>query len=202
MMIAASRALNVADDDDEGFTLVELLVYMLLTTIVIAIVATIMINSFRVDTQVRDSAAAAGRAQAFTEALGRSVRNAGYMELTSPASGSLYLRTQSRDSGPGGGFVCDAWYFDGTSVRWGTGVAAWPASPDAAAIASWVVLADGVSPVGSEPVLALSADRRSLSVALTEDSADGVPVLVDTTIVSRQPRELTAEERSPCFGTP
>lgn len=181
---------------DRGLTLIELIVYMLLATIVIGIVATIMINSFRVDTQVRETAAATSDAQLLAESLGRGIRNAGFIEATSPAAGQVYVRTQSRDSGTAGDWVCSAWFFDGSAISWTTSSTALPVTP---APASMLVLLDDIEAVGTEPVLALAVDGRSLSVTLAASEGDGAPVLLDTTIVSRQPRVLTVEERAQCF---
>lgn len=181
---------------DRGLTLIELIVYMLLATIVIGIVATIMINSFRVDTQVRETAAATSDAQLLAESLGRGIRNAGYIEATAPAVGQVYVRTQSRDSGTAGDWVCSAWFFDGDTISWTTSPTALPATP---VPGSMLVLLDEIEAVGSDPVLAAGADGRSLSVSLSAAEGAGAPVLLDTTIVSRQPRILTVEERAQCF---
>lgn len=184
------------DDFDHGLTLIELIVYMLLATVVIGIVATIMINSFRVDTQVRDTAAAASDTQLLAESLGRGIRTAGYIEATVPVAGQLYVRTQSRDSGAAGDWVCSAWFFDGDAISWTTSTTALPSAPPP----SMLVLLDDIEAVGSQPVLALAADGRSLNVALSASAGDGAPILLDTTIVSRQPRVLTVEERAQCFA--
>lgn len=181
---------------DRGLTLIELIVYMLLATIVIGIVATIMINSFRVDTQVRETAAATSDAQLLAESLGRGIRNAGYIEATAPAAGQVYVRTQSRDSGSTGDWVCSAWFFDGDAISWSTSPTALPATP---VPGSMLVLLDEIEAVGTDPVLAVGVDGRSLSVSLAAAEGAGAPVLLDTTIVSRQPRILTAEERAQCF---
>jgi len=187
---------------DDGFTLVELIVYMMLAGIVFTIVATIMINSFRVDSQVRSSAASASTTQLLVESLGRGIRNAGWIELTTPAPGQTYVRTQSRDSGSTGTWVCDGWLLDGGTVKWTSSATALPSSPDATALTTWVELTDSAEQVGSAPILSLAADRRSLTVLLITEVEGGAPVRLDTTIFSRQPRELTTEERAQCFGTP
>lgn len=187
--------------DDAGLSLMELVVYMLLATVVITIVATIMINSFRVDAQVRDSAASAGESQSFIEIFGQSIRNAAYVELVSDSSDAVLVRTQSLSPEVDGEWVCDVWLLSDGRLSWGTSQTEWPSTIPGAAGAGLVVLATNVEPRGGVPVLDQPTER-GITIQFDATSAAGVRLTVDTTIVSRQPRSLWPEERTQCFGAP
>lgn len=186
------------DQKDEGFTLVELLVYIFLAVIVLTIVGSILINSLRAESQVRDAAQSNSTAQLVAESLGKGIRNASAIEVTAPTADSILLRTRSVDASATGAWFCHAWLWSNGELRTTRSSTAIP-TPDATTAAGWLLLATDVEPAGSAPVFALGAGDRSLDVALTVGVGDGVPVLLDSVMVAQQPIPATGKVTAPCF---
>lgn len=185
--------------DDDGITLVELLIYTFLAVIVLTIVGSILINSLRAESQVRDAAQSSSTAQLIAESLGRGVRNASAVEISAPAAGSLLLRSRSIDASASGSWYCHAWIWSGGELRTTRSSAAISAAPDAATVAGWTLLATDVEQVGGAPLFSLGADQRSVDVRLTVGVGDGVPVLIDSVMVAQQPIPATGKVTAPCF---
>lgn len=185
--------------DESGFTLIELLIYLFLAVTVLTIIAGILVNALRAENLVRDAAAAADSAQLAAQSLNRGIHNASAIELSSPAPSVQLVRTRSIDSSAAGVWRCEAWVIIGDELRTTTASAAIAAPTSAADAASWALLADGVRPLGASPVFSLAADERSLAVAFAMENGRGLPVLLDTTIVSRQPIPATGKVSTPCF---
>lgn len=184
---------------DAGVSLVELLIYMLLAVVVLTMIAAILINSLRAESTVRASAQATSTAQLVAQSLNRGVHNASALEVSTPAPGITVLRTRSIDSTSAGVWRCQAWAVVNGEFRTTTSDAAIVPPTTAASIANWLLLADETEPIGTDPIFSIAADERSLSVAFTVGSASGVPVTLDTTIVSKQPIPSTGKVTSPCF---
>lgn len=186
-------------DRDQGFTLVELLVYMLLAVVVLTIVSAILINSLRAENAVRVAAQATDSAQLVAQSLNRGVHNSSAIEVSAPAADAIVVRTRSLDSSSAGVWRCEAWaVFDG-DLRTTNSTSTIPAPSLASDVSSWLLLAEGVEPIGADPMFVLDADGRSLAVSVTVANGDGIPITLDTTIVSRQPTPATGRVTSPCF---
>lgn len=183
---------------DGGITLVELLIYILLGVVVLTIVSAVLINSFRVEDQVRDAAQSASTAQLVAESLGQGVRNASAIEVSAPTVDTALVRTRSIDGSDAGAWFCQAWHWSGDELRTTRSATAIPA-PDAAALATWTLLATDVEQVASTPVFILGSDERSLGVTFSVGIGDGVPVLIDSVMVAQQPIPATGKVTAPCF---
>lgn len=184
---------------DEGISLVELLIYMLLAVVVLTIIASILINSLQAERTVRTAAESTGTAQLVAQSLNRGIHNASAIEVSTPASDVTVIRTRSIDSSAAGVWRCQAWAVADGELRTVSSDIAVPIPTTAAAISSWLLLADGVEPIGSGPIFSLAADDRSVSVNLTVENGSGVPITLDTTIVSKQPIPSTGKVTAPCF---
>lgn len=185
---------------EDGVSLVELLIYMLLAVTVLTIISAILINSLQAERTVRSSAQATGTAQLAAQSLNRGIHNASAIEVTSPASGITLVRTRSIDSSAAGVWRCEAWVVVGGQMRATTSSVAIAPPTTAAAASSWLLLIDGVQPIGANPIFSLAADERSLAVGFTVANGSGVPVTLDTTIVSKQPIPTTGKVSEPCFS--
>jgi len=184
--------------DDRGITLVELLIYIMLAIVVLTIVGSILINSFRAQTQVRDGAESASTAQLVAESVGQGVRNASALEVTTPSAGTTMLRTRSIDGSSSGAWYCQAWVWSGGELRTTRSSTAIP-PPDPAALSTWTLLASDVAAVGSTPVFSVGTDERSLNVSLTVANGETVPILIDSVMVAQQPIPATGKVTAPCF---
>lgn len=195
-------------DSDSGFTLVELLIYILLAAIVGTIVAGILINSLRVQVQIQDSSAAAQGTFLVADALGTAVRDSTDLSAATLADGSPILRTRSFDPsqesettfGPDA-FICYAFVVDGDALRFRSSPTAIP-DPTADELDLWTAIADGVQAInGSTPFFAVLDDGAALRLSLISEIGDGGPQQVTTTIQSLQLPDPTTDLRvsAPCF---
>lgn len=189
------------ESNDSGITLVELLVYMLLAVVVLVIVGGILINGLRVEAQVRDGVSSASSVQLITQSLGRGIRNASALDVTSPAADTTLLRTRSIDSNVDGAtWRCNAWHVstDG-ELRWTVSDGPISATPSESELEGWTLLGTSLTPRDARPILEYNGAERSVTIAFSAQAGDGAPVIVDTTIVSRQPVPATGEVRAPCL---
>lgn len=197
-----------SDSHDEGITLVELLIYILLATIVGTIVASILINSLRVQVQIQDASAAAQGSFLAAEALGTAVRDSTALSQSVLPDGTIIVRTRSLDPsvesattfGPDN-FVCYAFAATADEIRFTTSETAISAA-DAAAVGSWTLLADGVQRTApTTPIFAVLDGGTALRLALVTELGDGGPQQLTTTIRSLQANDPVTGERvsNPCF---
>jgi type II secretory pathway pseudopilin PulG len=166
---------------DGGFTLVELLVYMLLFGIVGTMVVMLVWNGYRSQLNVTETTYNSGNLQNAALALDHDVR---YSAAFSVTEGGAMLRTRSWVGDPEtGAFECHGWYADSSNntLRRGTGSGI-TSGATAASAASWPRYADGV-----EAVTAFTAvDSRTVQVRLTGvPDAWGRNTVIDTSIVQR-----------------
>jgi len=194
----ARRLLERARRDD-GVSLVELLIYMMLAVVVLTIIASILINSLRAENTVRTAADATSSAQLVAQSLNRGIHNASAIEVSTPAAGITVVRTRSIDSSASGVWRCEAWVVADGELRTTTSSSAIAVPTTAAAASTWLLLAEGVAPIGSAPIFSLASDERSLGLSFTVANGSGVPVTLDTTIVSKQPIPSTGKVTAPCF---
>ncbi|WP_156376721.1 PilW family protein [Yonghaparkia sp. Root332] len=179
--------------------MIELLIYMLLAVIVLTIIAAILINSLRAENTVRTSAEATDTAQLAAQSLNRGIHNASAIEVSAPVADVAVVRTRSLDSSSEGVWQCQAWVVVDGQLRTTRSDAAIPVPTTAAEVASWLLVAEGVAPIGTDPIFSLAADERSLAVGFTVANGSGIPVTLDTTIISKQPIPATGKVTAPCF---
>lgn len=96
------------DTRDAGFTLAELLVYMLLLSLVLVGIGTVIIRSVRGQQQVVAVSQAASDAQVAVQAIDRGVRNAA---VGGVKVAPHVLVTHSGGGDAAGTFVCQAWVY-------------------------------------------------------------------------------------------
>jgi len=183
-------------DSDDGFTLVELLIYIGLSIVVLLIVGGIFINSVNAERSVRGVNSATNTGQLAAQSVTNGVRNSSNIKLTAPSAGTQLLMTRSVGSAATPIWTCNAWHFGNGEIRWRQSATA-IAAPTAAQLATWTVLNADVKTAGSAPAFALTARR----IDLTFESKNGTSkaVLIKTSAASRQPPPAGAD--SPiCFS--
>lgn len=184
-------------EESEGFTLVELLVYIALAVIVLVIVGGFFINSITVEQSVRRANEGASSGQLASEAISQGVRGASDLSLTVPDAGTQLLSARSVGSGTTAQWRCQAWYFGAGEIRTKSSSGLIPAPTPTEAL-GWTLLAAGVSADGTHPVFAREGPRVDTSFSVSTGA--GFPVLIETTAVSRQ-RPGTETERLQCFSS-
>ena len=187
--------------NERGFTLVELLIYSMLAILVLAIVGSILINSLRAERTVRDANEATSVGQLLAQSVTTGVRNASAITLSAPEPNTQLLMVRTVTAGEVAEWSCQAWYFGAGEVRTTRSSTAIPA-PTAASAADWTLLVEGIEP---GPIFAYvndpadPQDGRRVDLDVQVSVGDGVPVLITTSALSRQPVPSTGVVSAPCF---
>lgn len=181
---------------DAGFTLTELLVYLMLAVVVLTVVGGILINSLTVERSVSDTSQASNDGQLVSSAVGRGVRNASVVWHSAVGADPELLMVRTSGSETPQKWTCQAWSYSDGEIRMRSSTAAISTTVTPLALKSWTLLADGVRPtyVGSvaSPIFALSGPGPGLpfnrvDLQLTVNAGESRPVLIDTSSVRRQP---------------
>lgn len=98
--------------DDDGLTLIEVIVYVVLAAVLAAVISAIFINGWMSQAATADRDVATGNANAVAATLQKSIRNA---EVVSPSGGSTDILVALVATGDGG-WECQAWHLDGGVV--------------------------------------------------------------------------------------
>ena len=180
---------------DAGFTLVELLVYSALLTMVLSVVAGLMISALTTHTTVRTAFDAATDAQLAADSIESGVRNSTAFALSAPNGTDQLLRVRVPRGATGSiTWVCAAWYYsasgDALRYRESTGAIA---APTPTALANWTLLASEVQPVSGSTVFTATGDR--LTLAFTADAGTSSPAQASSIAVRRANDWVSA----PCF---
>ena len=163
MMGASTTKIRAAmrEDNERGMTLVELLVYMILLGLVLAIIGSLMINTVKKQTEVVRISESNNTAQTVISAVDMAVSNAsGFRLRTDVVTGNQLLLTKTRSTLAGGAEVnvarCVGYFYDAATQKVHTASVSLPAASNevrAADVApftgakTWPILASGVTPV-------------------------------------------------------
>jgi type II secretory pathway pseudopilin PulG len=105
------------DDPEAGITLVELLIYMLLSVIVLAVVGGVLVTGLRTQARVQTVTDATTTAQQIVSSIQSGVRNASAVTVISPpTAGSQMLIARVVGMDPAStAATCQAWYYTPTN---------------------------------------------------------------------------------------
>ncbi|RNE59217.1 PulJ/GspJ family protein [Cryobacterium tepidiphilum] len=187
--------------NDEGLTLIELLVAMMVSLVVLLIVGSLLVNTLKTERTVRTATQDTSSAQLVAKSVSQGVRNA--TDFWHSPAGSvpeiLMARTQRTiDAGGNPVWVCRAWSFADGQVRTATSSTPIAKTQTAASVQSWTLLADGVeaTTAGSVALPVFAWSGRKVDLALNVSTGTPEPTLIHTTAVSRQE---PAAAGAPCF---
>ena len=162
---------------DAGVTLIELIIYVVLVTLVLGGVAMILINSWRTQENVLSESEATNRGQLVSSSIERAVRNGVAIDVQD--DNTLRVHTSL-----GGERACQGFSFAGdnasmrmTSGALGTGWAQWQ---------------DGITAISGQPFL--ERDGATVTYAF-EIATSGAPVRFVGTVAARNPTGVS----SPCW---
>ena len=180
---------------DDGFTLPELLVYAVVMTIVLTIVAGLIITTTMTEKTVRNVFTAATDGQVAADNVQTGIRNSSAYKLTSPTSTTQLVTARVAHGGASVVWVCAAWYYtpaNGGSIRYHESPAAIP-NPTAAQAADWTSLIDGITPSSGTKIFSTTGDQ--LTIAYEVNAGDDPPA----SIVTSAARRVDIGESLPCF---
>ena len=170
-----------AGDDDEGVTLVELILYMIIGSLVASVIVMVLVNTFRAQSNVVSETSATTRGQLVASTLERSMRNALAYSVSSDGS-TLLVRTSLDNY-----LVCQGFALSSTS-----GAQFIQTSSSLPASSTWPVWQSGVTQHGSMPFITQTLNGVSYSFDVTTDSS---PVHIAGTTTARNLTGVT----SPCW---
>ncbi|WP_168626189.1 MULTISPECIES: type II secretion system protein J [unclassified Cryobacterium] len=184
--------------DERGITLVELIIYAMLSVLILSIVGGMLVNSLTAERIVRDSSQASNTGQLVAQSVTRGVRMASKLEVSTPTPDSVVMRALIVDDALASPATahCEAWYFGNGELRTTRSPSAIPIPGSHADAEGWTLLATGVAEVGARP--AFSVTGLSANLALELDTGDSSPLLIETSAVSRQQAPPT-EVATLCF---
>lgn len=168
MMTAAPRhpatRLRLAPvTDDAGMTLVELIMYILLSALFLGLLATLFATTLTAGQQTRNRDTATGTAQVVSESLQTSVRNAALVRVDGAQLRAVVATGASQ-------WECRAWVLQSGELRYRASAAAIPVGT---ATTGWAVLATGVvgTKASGSPFVLSSTDTVSIGYRVTVGEA-------------------------------
>jgi len=200
------RERRIALRGDDGVTLVELMVYIVLLGVVMSIVVTTWISITKAQTSVQNVSNAANSGQAALNGITSAITNSSALSLTAPTSGNQLLRTRTALPGSTATWQCEAWYYQ-SAANSSSGVgglyfktsSSAITAPTSSALSSWTTLVTGVTPpTGSTTIFnapLVQSATTSLTFSFYATVSGQRPVLLASTATT----QLGNTGSSPCF---
>ena len=168
--------------DEEGLSLIELIMVIVLVGILSGGLAMILANSWNAQEDVSSTTTATSQGQVFASSVERAVRNAEAIEVT----GGNVLKVRTTLPGQR---QCQSFRFIASA---GVGDAAYMASGSSAPVWGGAWIREKAGLTGAQPYFALSADAVAYAFQITTDSA---PVLFQGRVAARN----TLGGGAPCW---
>lgn len=149
--------------DDAGMTLVELIMYILLSALFLGLLATLFATTLTAGQQTRNRDTATGTAQVVSESLQTSVRNAALVRVDGAQLRAVVATGASQ-------WECRAWALQSGELRYRASASAIPVGT---ATTGWTVLARGVvgTKAAGSPFVLSSVDSVSIGYRVTVGEA-------------------------------
>jgi prepilin-type N-terminal cleavage/methylation domain-containing protein len=177
---------------EDGFTLVELMVAILLSALVLSIVGGLMFSSQSTEVIVGSVTQATQNGTAVQNSIVNGIRNSESslgtslpFKLTVPATGDQMVTALVVGSGATATTTCQAWYFSSStkSIRYKVSSSA-IGTPNAAVLATWTLLSTGVTPISGSTIFSPTG-TNGLSMAFNEAAGNDPAVPFQTSVYSR-----------------
>lgn len=174
------RIQRARTEPERGMSLIELLVYIVLTALMVTLITTLVISVSRASTQVRLNSESSNTSQALLERMQLNLRNATALTTKSDSANLLVIATvRSNTDGVENAedMRCVGFYFDqatgkvhGITTDTGTTTATKTAFNTPSSARNWPVLATGVLRVYTAPVVSSAAGLASIQFQSTRGS--------------------------------
>ncbi|WP_434318397.1 prepilin-type N-terminal cleavage/methylation domain-containing protein [Leifsonia sp. P73] len=170
---------------DDGFTLVELVIAAMLLVLVLSVVGAIMSSLSQTSKTVNSMTSTSTSAQLAAESIERGIRNSSDFLLTNPTGTDQMLVARTAQGNTTLTWTCVAWYYssaNGGSIRYTMSPSA-IATPTAATLSQWTLLATGVAPSSGTGIF--SGSSPQLTIGFNGQSTGAGNVTISSTVVSR-----------------
>jgi prepilin-type N-terminal cleavage/methylation domain-containing protein len=180
------------EKNEDGFTLVELIVASLLLALVISVIGGLMYSTQKTEVLVQTTTTATTSGQAVINSVENGVRNsevsAGQsvpIKLTNPTGSDQMLTALVVGSGTTATTTCKAWYYSASAGTVSiTSSTAAISAPTVAQLATWTQVATGVSPISGSTIFSLAGTTGvNLSYKVSAGLDPSVPF--SSTVISR-----------------
>jgi type II secretory pathway pseudopilin PulG len=163
-------------------TLVELLIYIALSIVVLAVAGAMLISSTRAQTQVSAATSASTAGQLIMRSVQTGIRNASHVNLVEPGSGTQILTVRTQDGQTPAQWSCQAWYFapaaGGSLYTKRTPETVAISAPTTESLSSWTLLGTNVSVSGAR---VFTASAGLVTVSLSMKSGAGPSQAMNST---------------------
>ncbi|TFB96788.1 hypothetical protein E3O42_16755 [Cryobacterium adonitolivorans] len=176
---------GIKSNSDDGFTLIELIVYSALLMLVLSVIGGLFISGLNTATAVRTVTNASTAGQIVADSVETNIRNASDFRLTVPTGTDQFLVARTAQRGATLTWSCIAWYYSAA----GAGRIFFKQSdlailaPTASELGSWVLLNDGVRPISGTTIFSSAGQR--LTVNFKGLAGDHPPVVITSSATSR-----------------
>jgi Tfp pilus assembly protein PilW len=167
--------------DESGFTLIELLAVCLLLSTVLTVIGGIFLSTITTQQTVSAVSTSSNDAQVAAHTIDARIRNSSEFQLTTPSGSDQLLVARSASTGAALSWRCYGWYYSATnkslrmtSTADGTKVTA----PSATALASWTLVASGVTPASGS---VFTAAGSQLTVGFDVAASNSEPTTIQFT---------------------
>jgi type II secretory pathway pseudopilin PulG len=183
--------------EDRGATLVELLVYLIIMVILVALIATTFVKGRGVQGDQQSLADASNEAQLAAASIERPIRNAASIQVDSSVidGGGKLLVVKTRVGEPNSSpasWRCEAWFYDSvTRTIYQTSATPGPAAETAGLTAppdvtTWRPLISDVDPVKDQPVFRTTGIGGGITMQFEAASQrKDTPVRINSTVIPR-----------------
>ncbi len=184
-------------DDESGITLIELLVYSILGVGVLLIVGSILINGLRGQASVTAITGATNSGQLAASSIQGDIRNSSRLKVHEIGDDQFVQARVARGTSSTVAYRCVAWYYSASTqeIR-STTSGSRIATPSAAELANWRLVASGVA-ADSDTDVVFSGTSSQLELTFTVNAGSAEPVTINSSATSRNPN---SEDTPPCIS--
>jgi prepilin-type N-terminal cleavage/methylation domain-containing protein len=177
----------------QGFSLIELIFYMLIGSVLLAVVTGVFISLYSVQENVLQSGKSAGELQLVATSVNYGVRNSTAVSLSETDSGQL-LMAETLTGADEAITICQAWWFDGENMS--IYAASGPTKESLPTVLStngWTLLSDKVEAIDGSPLFTQIGNTVAFSMKSTNSQG------LVTDIRSQISGQGQFSESSSCF---
>jgi type II secretory pathway pseudopilin PulG len=160
--------------DENGFTLVELIIYMSLALVVLVVVGGLLASSMNASNTASAAAQSSTDGQLTAQSVEDGIRGSSGFQLSTVNGNDQLLIAPTIQGSSAVTWACSAWYYSAVdgSIRHTVSTAR-IAIPTAAAVAGWTLLDASVRPTSGAAVFSQNGQELKMSFTSLDDKTPG-----------------------------